>query len=160
MTAFPSFATFFDGLWGVPPFPWQARLASYPDALAEAVIEDAAEPWGGDPPASMLTILRPGDRLALTQRLYEDSENLLRIVYALNRSWEPDWKRLGVRLAELEVKPERTAERIEEALLERDARRALRLVTELARDAVELAPATPSVVRARDWLPRLLEVLR
>jgi predicted nucleotidyltransferase len=139
---------------------WQAQLASYPEALARAVVEDAAAPWAGDPPATMLTILRPGDRLALTQRLYEDAENVLRIVYAVNRAWEPDWKRLGARLAALEVQPERTAERIDEALLEPDGRRALRLTTELARDAVAVAPDTPSVVRAREWLPQLVEVLR
>jgi predicted nucleotidyltransferase len=139
---------------------WQERLQEYPDELAMQRIEAATERWGGFTPAGLLTILRPGDRLALTQRLYEDAENVLRIIYAVNRVWEPDWKRLRARLAALEAQPERTAERIEEALLEPDGRRALLLMTELARDTVALAPSTASVLRARDWLPQLVEVLR
>ncbi len=139
---------------------WQERLAVYPPALAEAVIEDAAEAWGGDPPETMLTILRPGDRLALTEWLRDDAERMLRILHALNRAWEPGWKWLPQQVAALAVKPERLAERIEEALLEPDGRRALRLSAELAADTVALAPATPSVVRARQWLPALVEVLR
>jgi len=139
---------------------WQERLAVYPLALAEAVIEDAAEAWGGDPPETMLTILRPGDRLALTEWLLADAERVLRIVHALNRAWEPGWKRLPQRVAALPLKPERLAERVEEVLLEPDGRRALRLSAELAADTVALAPATPCVVRARHWLPALVEVLR
>lgn len=139
---------------------WQERLAVYPPALAEAVIEDAAESWGGDPPETMLTLLRPGDRLALTEWLRDDAERVLRILHALNRAWEPGWKRLPARAAALAAKPDRLVERIEEALLEPDGRRALRLSAELAADTVALAPATPSVGRARLWLPALVEVLR
>lgn len=31
MTAFPDFATFFHGIWGYDPFPWQSRLAAQTD---------------------------------------------------------------------------------------------------------------------------------
>lgn len=31
MTAFPDFATFFHGIWGYDPFPWQSRLAALTD---------------------------------------------------------------------------------------------------------------------------------
>jgi hypothetical protein len=68
-------------------------------------------------------------------------------------------ERLPARVSALEVKPERLPERIDEALAEQDARRALRLVTELAADAVALAPPLPYVSRARSWLPQLVSIL-
>ena len=46
---------------------WQERLCAYPPKLAAAQIEDAALPWGGFTPAGLLTLIRPGDRLALTE---------------------------------------------------------------------------------------------
>jgi nucleotidyltransferase-like protein len=45
---------------------WQERLRHYPDELANARIEDAALTWGGFALEGLLTILRPGDRLALS----------------------------------------------------------------------------------------------
>lgn len=52
----------------------------------------------------------------------------------------------------LSEKPARMAERIEEALTEQDARRALLVMTELALETVSLAPDGPNVDRARKWL--------
>ena len=48
---------------------WQERLRDYPDELARAQIEDAALTWGGFAPAGLLTLLRPGERLALVERM-------------------------------------------------------------------------------------------
>ena len=85
---------------------------------------------------------------------------MLRIVYALNRVWEPTTKRLASRLDSLAVKPERLAERITEALTEPDPRRALLTLTELQLDTVRLAPSGPNVDRARTWLAEGLALLR
>jgi predicted nucleotidyltransferase len=131
---------------------WQARLRDYPEALARARIEDAALTWGGFAPAGLLTLARPGERLARTERMLDDAARVLRIVYALNRVWQPTFKRLEARVASLEVKPARLAERIDEALAEPDPRRALLLMTELQADTVALAPDGPNVNRARAWL--------
>src|SRR5947207_8947741 len=46
---------------------WQERLQNYPDELAEARIEDAALTWGRFAAAGLLTIVRPGERLALVE---------------------------------------------------------------------------------------------
>ena len=139
---------------------WQARLADYPDALAAARIEDAALTWGGFAPAGLLTIARPGETFSRLERMLDDALRVQALVYALNRVWQPTTKRLAVRTADLAVKPDRLAERIEAALTEPDPRRALLLMTELQADAVALAPDGPNVVRARAWLAearRLLE---
>jgi predicted nucleotidyltransferase len=131
---------------------WQARLSDYPEELARARIEDAALTWGGFAPAGLLTLIRPGERLARTERMLDDASRVLRIVYALNRVWQPTPKRLEARVASLAVKPVRLAERIEEAFSEPDSRRAVLVMTELQSETVALAPDGPNVNRARRWL--------
>jgi len=138
---------------------WQERLRHYPDELAAARIEDAALTWGGFTPAGLLTILRRGDRLALVERMVDDASRALRIVFALNRVWQPTHKRLADRVASLTQKPERLAERIEEALTEPDSRRALLAMTELQAETASLAPDGPNIVRARKWLADAREIL-
>jgi predicted nucleotidyltransferase len=131
---------------------WQARLSDYPDDLAASRIEEAALTWGGFAPAGLLTLARPGEQLARVERMLDDASRVLRIVYALNRVWEPTHKRLAARAASLAVKPARLAERIEEAFSESDPRRALLVMTELQSETVALAPDGPNVNRARLWL--------
>jgi predicted nucleotidyltransferase len=138
---------------------WQERLADYPDALAASRIEDAALPWGGYAPAALLTVVRPGERLALLERMVDDISRVVVIVFALNRVWQPTHKRLADRVRTLAVKPDRLAERIEEALTEPDPRRALLVLTDLQLDAVALAPDGPNVIRARRWLQDAREAL-
>jgi hypothetical protein len=139
---------------------WQERLREYPPELAVRQIEEAALRWGGFTPAGLLTLIRPGDRLAVAEWLVDAALRVLTIVFALNRVWRPTTKRLGARVAPLAVKPDRLAERIDEALAEPDPRRALRVMTELQLDAVLLAPSGPNVDRARLWLREAAQVLR
>lgn len=139
---------------------WQERLRVYPEELAAARIEEAALPWGGFHPRGFLTLARAGERLALVEYLYNDAVRVLRIVYALNRVWQPTSKRLGDRVRALPVRPERLAERIEEALTETDPLRAMLLMSELQADTADLAPPGPNIDRARRWLREVVEVLR
>jgi hypothetical protein len=139
---------------------WQARLRAYPPEVAAAQIEAAALRWGGFAPAGLLTVARTGERLALAEWLLDSALRVLRIVYALNRAWPPTAKRLADRAEALAVTPDRLAERIEEALTEPDARRALLVMTELQLDTVLLAPSGPYVDRARSWLTAGIDVLR
>lgn len=138
---------------------WQERLRHYPDELAKAQIEHAALTWGGFSPAGLLTLVRPGERLALLERMVDDASRVVRIVFALNRVWPPTLKRLADRVAALQHRPPRLAERIEQALTEPDPRRALLLLTRLQADTVALAPDGPNIVRARTWLDDGLAIL-
>jgi predicted nucleotidyltransferase len=139
---------------------WQRRLRDYPPELAAARIEEAALTWGGFAPAGLLTLARAGERLALVERMLDDATRVLRIVYALNRVWQPTNKRLASRVAALAVKPDRLAQRIEDALTEPDPRRALLVMTQLQAETVSLAPDGPNVTRARRWLGAAAEVLQ
>jgi hypothetical protein len=138
---------------------WQERLQDYPDELAQGQIEDAALTWGGFTPAGLLTIIRPGERLSFLERMVDDAIRVTRIVFALNRVWQPTTKRLAARVEPLAVKPERLAERIEEALTEPDLRRGVIVMTELQLETAELAPDGPNIIRARQWLSDALEIL-
>jgi predicted nucleotidyltransferase len=139
---------------------WQESLREVPEELAASLIEEAALPWGGFAPAGVLTLIRPGNRLELVEWLVDSATRVLKIVYALNRVWQPTSKWLAERLEPLPVKPDRLAERIADALSELDPRRALLEMTELQLEAVELAPDGPNVVRARGWLAGAAEILR
>ena len=138
---------------------WQERLRLYPDELAGARIEDAALKWGGFHAAGLLTLLRAGERLALLEWMVDDAVRVVRIVFALNRVWQPTLKRVADRTAALTHKPERLAERIDEALTEPDPRRALLVMIELQLETLALAPDGPNVNRARKWLSEGREIL-
>ena len=139
---------------------WQAQLAEYPEELAAERIEDAALTWGGYAPEGMLTITRPGERLVLVERMVDDANRVLQIVYALNRVWPPTTKRVAARVEGLAIKPPRLAERIEEALTEPDPFRAVLVLTGLQLETVALAPSGPNIDRARVWLTGVLDVVR
>jgi hypothetical protein len=139
---------------------WQKQLRTYPDTLAARRIEEAAVAWGGFHPTGFLTLARPGERLALIEYLYNDAMRVLEIVYALNRVPQPTNKRLADRLDELALKPDRTAERIDDALTESDPLRALLVMSELQVETADLAPEGPNIERARRWLREVVAVLR
>jgi predicted nucleotidyltransferase len=138
---------------------WQEQLADYPDELAVERIEQATERWGGFAPAGLLTIVRPDSVLARMEWLVDSAQRVLTIVFALNRVHPPTAKRLAARVEPLAIKPERLAERIDEALAEPHPRRALQVMTELQLDTLRLAPGGPNADRARTWLAEALEVL-
>jgi predicted nucleotidyltransferase len=138
---------------------WQERLADYPDALVAERVEKAAERWGGFTPAGLLTLVRDDVALARMEWLVESAQRVLAIVFALNRLHAPTAKRLSARVAPLAIKPDRLAERIEEALAEQEPRRSLATMTELQLETVRLAPDGPNVVRARRWLAEGLAIL-
>lgn len=139
---------------------WHERLKDYPEEVAVARIEDAALTWGGFAAAGLLTLTRPGDRLALVERLVDDASRVVTMTYAINRVWQPTHKRLASRASDLAIKPTRLAERIDHALVEPDPRRALLAMTELQADAVALAPPGPNVERAGRWLEEAATILR
>src|SRR3954454_5578293 len=138
---------------------WQERLRHYPAELVGVWIEDAALKWGGFAAAGILTVVRPGERLALLEWMVDDAARVVRIVFALNRTWQPTLKRIAARAEALAQKPERFGERIQEALTEPDPRVAVLVMTELQLETLGLAPDGPNVNRARKWLGDVRTIL-
>jgi hypothetical protein len=138
---------------------WQERLRTYPESLREALIHDAVDDWGGYLVGIYTRQAWRNDRYALRRVSLEVADDILRLLFALNRRWEPTWKRLPQLLEPLPLKPERTAERIE-AALSAEGREAMLTLFELARDAVALVPRELDVERARTWLDDAVELLR
>ncbi|MEM7117317.1 MAG: DUF4037 domain-containing protein [Chloroflexota bacterium] len=106
---------------------WQAKLASYPEELATKLIQDAmehlAEPhWY---PLSIVNVAPLALRNAsmyLSGELAWSVERALRILFALNRQWEPDYKWLRYEAKRLQHKPKRLVERVNEVFMLPDLR--------------------------------------
>lgn len=139
---------------------WQARLQTYPDELRERLVRDAVDDWGGYIVTAYTRQIRRNDRYSLNRVVLEVADDVLRLLFALNRRWEPSWKRVPQLVEPLELKPERAGERIESALSVSDPRVAMLTIFELARDAVELVDPELDIGRARAWLDEVVEALR
>lgn len=126
---------------------WVEQLSDYPDGLADKIIADAAATWT-EPVRAERALQRPGDALMLAWRYVDGTENLLRILFAINREWEPGWKRVAASVARLARKPDRLAERIDGVGRTLD----LAALRELAAETLALAPDLPVVLRARRML--------
>ncbi len=74
---------------------------------------------------------------------------MLRLVFAVNRRWEPDWKWLREVTRDLLLAPERMAERIECVLTAPSLEERARTDFGLIRDALALAPTSAAIEQAR-----------
>jgi hypothetical protein len=127
---------------------WQAELAEYPPTLGGRLVEQAVERWSW-PPLHRALAAR-GESLAVTSRLLGDVHAVLRILFALNRQWEPDWKWLRHRAGALTITPERLADRIDEILLTADLVQAVDLCFRLVLDTLRLLPPDAETARASE----------
>jgi hypothetical protein len=104
---------------------WQSMLAEYPEALQARLIGDVVSAWMFPLHIEACWNTERGYRLKFAEHLLGDVQRVLRLVFALNRTWEPDWKRLRHRVASLAVKPVNlvpTINRIVSASSPREAR--------------------------------------
>jgi Domain of unknown function (DUF4037) len=131
---------------------WQQQLRAYPDELREALVREAVDDWGGYAVAAYTRQAWRNDRYSSARVVLEVTDDVLRLLFALNRRWEPSWKRIPEAVAPLPLKPDCTAKRIEAALAASDPRLALLTIFELARDAVTLATPEFDLSRAQAWL--------
>lgn len=134
---------------------WQDCLRDYPGGLQRRLIADAL--GGLDIPSPRLGALVRGDRLEVESRLVHDAQRVMRIVFALNRRWEPPrWKWLRHHAASLDDAPSALADRIVAALIDPDAVAAARAMLELLRDTLALVPDDFEVGAARRGTDRRL----
>ncbi len=129
---------------------WQEQLRHYPDGLQERLIDEAC--WGWTYPQWVdvpWALLRRDQRMALAKTLYDDLQRVLRIVFALNRSWEPNWKWLAEDTAGFNLMPGRLVERIDAVVMQPATPGAIAGCHRLGLDALEPAAPTETVLAAR-----------
>jgi hypothetical protein len=127
------------------------RCAVYPAGLARRLIEDAIKGW--EIPAERIGSAVRGDVLEARAWLQHDVERILRVVFALNRRWEPPrWKWLRDYAGTLPITPAGLVDRIETALLSSEPPEASRALAELGLEALELVSEEVDCERARKGL--------
>jgi hypothetical protein len=93
---------------------WRAWLAEYPDAVQRLMIDSALQGWRQYRwyDLDLAFLLRPEPAL-IAGRIDTSIHSCLRILFAVNRQWEPDQRKWIARWAEtLELKPDSLAGRI------------------------------------------------
>ena len=85
----------------------------------------------------------------LSDRLLLVTAASLRLLFALNRQWQPDWKWLPDVTRDLERQPERLVERVEATVVAPALDQRVAAALGLARDVLILAPPRPDIEQAR-----------
>jgi len=131
---------------------WQERLITQ-----SASIWTAPAWW----PSSVVTIWPLAERdarLALAQRLTGYLERGLRILFALNRCWEPDYKWLASERRRLAIKPGELMSRVNSVFALESPRESVRTCLALLIDILTLASEEYDVAAPRERLKEALDV--
>ncbi len=138
---------------------WQQELAHYPDGLPERLIADATELWMFPHTAAVRwALIRRGDLSSLAERLVRDIYNILRILFALNRQWEPEWKWIDYVTGSLAIKPEHLTERINEVFSMPLSYQSIAVCMQLIFDTLVLVPSQYDVRRALNTIQESLRI--
>ena len=134
---------------------WKAALAEYPEALRNRLVLDAADFWRfPHRVAAPYMLARRGEPFLLDQWISADVRDCLRILCALNRRWEPDWKALSKAIEEFAVCPDQLPSRVavmfSSSSLEERAHESRRLI----RDVLRLSAVSFDVGAALDVVER------
>ena len=128
---------------------WQQKLSHYPEVLTQKIINSVNEYWIVPQGfAIRWALLARDEPMALTHRLLGEVQFVLRILFAINHQWEPDWKWLGSEVQRLSIKPERLIERIHDIFTMAQSEQTVAGVLTLIRDTLKLVPAQYNMMRA------------
>ena len=78
--------------------------------------------------------------MALATKLTGEIERTLRLLFAINTQWEPDYKWLWFEQHRLQQKPERLVERVNEVFASEDAAHSIAVCFGLILDTLALVP--------------------
>lgn len=120
---------------------WQAALRQYPTPLQQAILSSTIAPWTLDLGIQVRRVLASrDDRIPLLERIIADVHRVLRILFAVNRQWEPDWKWIPHIVEQLAIRPPRLAERINTIVCLQDPEACVQDCFALIRDTLLLLP--------------------
>lgn len=92
---------------------WKALLTDYPERLRKELILTAASHWQYVHYLDTWWDSRPEQQVCFAQDVLDDLTRVLRIVYALNRVWEPHFKWIRADSDSMALRPVALAERLE-----------------------------------------------
>ncbi len=124
---------------------WQDQLAHYPDDLQARLIQQGARAWA-EPhwyPRSIVNLwplVSRDARVVLAYYLLREVESALRVLFASNRQWEPDWKWLAPESRRLTQMPRDLVARVNAVFALDDPVRSARGCLELILDILDLVP--------------------
>lgn len=137
---------------------WQQALSSYPEVVQQQVILSASEFWSFPHRVEMLWILaRRQEVLGLTTWLLADVSDSLRILFAVNRQWETDWKHLQAISNSLAIKPDNLTGRVSEIFSAEHLEQRVAVAMKLILDILRLVPSSVDVSKAIRNIQRSLE---
>ena len=124
------------------------RVAVYPEPVRSRLLANAVSTW--EIPSPRAGAVLRDDRLAVESYLLHEVRSVLRIVFALNRRWEPPhWKWLAHFGRTLEVAPPELTRRAVAPLVAPNALAAVLAIHELIAETLELAAPEADVEPAR-----------
>jgi hypothetical protein len=128
---------------------WQQWLALYPESLAPRLIANAIEIWRFPHLlAARWTLLQRQDYLRLAELLLRHLHEVLRVLFALNRQWEPEWKWLPTLTSRLPIKPLHLIERMTNIVTVPEPETHGHTCFELMRETLALLPPSEEVLQA------------
>lgn len=141
---------------------WQRRLEEYPEPLQAALITSATAAWA-DPHwypvsiANLWPLAYRHPRMTVAGRLGWEVEKALRVVWAINRRWEPDWKWVAPESRRLDVLPSRLIERIDQIFSIDEPTHSVILCLQLIADVLDLVPSAYDVTRQKRLVREALD---
>lgn len=119
----------------------QKDLFNYPKELARNIIINTVHPWNIELGlTARRTLSRRDDKIPLLQSMIGDINRVLRILFAINMQWEPDWKWTKYIVRNLNIKPENLLARIDSIICLTDSEKNFNNCLALIYDALELIP--------------------
>lgn len=119
----------------------QEELNSYPDELQKKIIMNTIGPWTVELGLNVRRVLaKRDDKIPLLERMIADIHRVLRILYAVNKQWEPDWKWTKHIVKDLDIKPENLIDRIDSIICIRNSEESLKTCFQLIHDTLSLIP--------------------
>ncbi|MBI4853375.1 MAG: DUF4037 domain-containing protein [Acidobacteria bacterium] len=137
---------------------WQNRLKYYPENLSTALISSLIKPWQSSHLIKVrFALVKRQQRFALTQKLTQDINNLLRILFAVNKKWESSTKWLDLVLEQMTIKPLKLVERIDRIFSCLSLNEKVCLTLELIIETLNLLPQSPDIKQAINTLEKNLD---
>lgn len=119
---------------------WKTRLAQYPEALQVTLTSAASRDWRFPHILdARWSLAERGERYAVTRQACSDLQQIFRILFAVNRRWEPEWKWLRSITKDLNDLPVDFHTRVDGILIETDLSLVVKHTLELAADVLLLA---------------------